>query len=68
MVQRRDGARLALKAIGKLLCRELNRDVAIQTSVARFPHLSHAARAQRRLNFIWTELRARGKSHRCWQL
>ena len=69
MVQRRDGARLAIEALlGFRIFRQMagqnfNRDNTVEARIFRAVHLSHAARAQRRLNFVRTKLRARGQSH-----
>ena len=43
---------------------DLQRDVAIQLCVARAIHLAHPACAERRLNFVGTELCARRQRHR----
>ena len=45
MVQRGDRARFALEALGELLGRNLDGDVAAQARVVRAVHLAHAARA-----------------------
>src|ERR1700677_4672918 len=60
MIQRRNRAGLSLKAIGELLGRNLDGDVAIQSWVARLPHLAHATLAETRDDLVRSE--ARG----CW--
>ena len=71
MIQCRNGLRFALEArfqvrIGrKMRGQNLDGYVASQPCVARPVHLSHAARAQRRLDLIRTEFRARGEGHQC---
>ena len=66
MVQRRNRPRLALHALFQLRRRRkmrgenFDRDRAVEARVAGAIHFSHAARAEQRLNFVWTEFRARG--------
>ena len=43
MIQRRNGARFAFEAIGELLRRNFDRDIAIQPRIARSPHFAHPA-------------------------
>ena len=69
VVQRRNSPRFALEALlgleirRKMRRQDLDRDGAIQARVARTIHLTHAACAKRRLNFIGSEFRARGQGH-----
>ena len=69
MVQRRNGSSLAVKALPgfrilrKMRRKNLDGDGAVEASVERAIDLAHAARAQRRLNFVRTEFRARGQGH-----
>src|SRR5262245_16993341 len=56
----------ALQPVGVLRKRRrqhLDRDVALQTLVARPVNLSHPARAERRGDLVRSELRSGGKSH-----
>ena len=70
MVQRRDRPALALHSLlefrrrRKVGSKNLHRHGAVEASVTSTINFSHAARAQRRLDFVGAELRARGKSHR----
>jgi hypothetical protein len=56
MVQGGDGAGLAFEAVGEGGLRELDRDRAVETGIAGLPHLSHAARAEGREQFVGSEL------------
>src|SRR5262249_1402485 len=64
------GARLlleALQAVRLLRVRrrqDLDRDFAAEARILRAVDLSHAARAQRRSNLVWSEPGAGGESHR----
>src|SRR5438045_3970839 len=40
-------------------------DHAVKPRVSSTVHFAHAASAECRLNFVWTEFRARGEGHRC---
>ena len=68
MVQRRNGARLALHALlqfrrrRKMGSQNFHGDGAIEARIARAIDLAHAARAKRRLDFVGTELCARGET------
>ena len=42
MIQHRHGVRLAFEPLAKLLRGYLDGDLAVETSVAGFPHLAHA--------------------------
>src|SRR4030095_12768164 len=70
MGELREGARFAVKPITKLRIgregfrQDLDRDGAIQTSVAGFVDLAHAAGADGGLDFVRAEARAGRKSHR----
>ena len=55
MIQRRDGARLALEPLGELLARNLDRDRPAQPRVVRLVDLAHAAGANQRGYFVGTE-------------
>src|SRR5208282_3495449 len=74
MLERRNSFCFALHALsqfrvrGKMRRQNLDSNNSVEARVLGAVDFAHPARAQRRLNFIWTELRARGKSHRCWQL
>src|SRR5882672_9988765 len=66
MIQGRNGASFPLEALlGLRIFRKMRRQDldgygAVKAGVARAVHLAHAARSQRRLDLIWTELGARG--------
>ncbi len=66
MIQRRNSARLALEPLlGLRILRKMRRQNldshgAVEARVARAIHLAHAARSERRLDFIGTKLGARG--------
>ena len=60
MIQRRDGARLALEAFAEFGLGDLDRDDAIQARVVGFVHLTHAARADGREDFVRAEFVAWG--------
>jgi hypothetical protein len=74
MRQLGDGAGFALEALAEFgILREMfgedfDGDVAIQPRIASAIHLTHAPRAQRRLDFIRPEFRSRGKGHPFAQL
>src|SRR5437868_6668002 len=69
MIERCYGPRLLLEAVQPIaIARErfgedLYRNFAAKTSVQSAIDFAHAARAQRRLNFVGTQLRARGERH-----
>ncbi len=63
MVQRGDGSRLSFKAFCEIALRDLDRDDPIQARVAGLPHLSHAAGAERRKDFIRSEFVADSERH-----
>src|SRR5689334_13324284 len=52
MIQRRNGARLTLKALAELRRRNLDRDSPPEPGVARFPDLAHAARTDGRQDLV----------------
>src|SRR5262245_46261781 len=56
MVQRGDGSRFPLEALGELLLRSLDGYDAIETRVASFVHFPHSARADRREDLVRPEL------------
>ena len=58
MVQRGDRASFLLETRRVLALQPLDRDDTIETRVAGFLHLAHAAGAERRDDFIRTETRA----------
>src|SRR5271169_5005037 len=70
MVQRRDGPRLALEALFGLrivrqMCRQnLERNRAVEPSVAGAVHLAHPTCTGRGDYFIRTNARARGQRHK----
>src|SRR5450631_3063778 len=74
MIQRRNDPGFALEPllrlgiVRKMGGKNLDRYRPVQASVARAINLAHAARPERRFNFIRTESGARGKSHSCAQL
>jgi hypothetical protein len=55
VIERSHYSRLALEAFGEIFLGDLDCDDAIQASVARLVHLSHAARADQREDFIGAE-------------
>ena len=69
MVQGRGRARLLCEALqplriaGERRGENLDGDIAIQPGIAGAVNLAHAARAQRRLNFIRAEFHARRQGH-----
>ena len=69
MVQRRNRSRLLLEPpqtvgiIGERSWKDLQRHIAQKTSVARAIHLSHAAGADERTDFVRPELRVRREGH-----
>ena len=71
MVQRREGLRFALEprepfgVVRERVRQELDRDVAIQLRVARSVHLSHAAFADLRGDFVDAEAGAGSKGQVC---
>jgi hypothetical protein len=52
MIQRGDGARFALEALGEGFFRELDGDGTVEASVASLVHFAHAARANGRNNLV----------------
>ena len=54
-----------LRIGGERLGQDLDRDNAIETRVARFVDLAHAARAERRDDLVRAETGAGGKRHVC---
>lgn len=56
---------LGLGIIGEMRGQDLDRDGAVEARITRAIHFAHAARAQPRLDFIRSEVRARGKGHPC---
>src|SRR5262249_32091717 len=69
MIQLRDDARLTveplaeLRIAGERLREDLDRDSAVEARVARLVHLPHAARAERREDFVRAEAAAGGEGH-----
>src|SRR5580704_16329438 len=69
MVERRNRFCFALHALFQFWRRRemrgqnFDRDRAIEASVAGAINFSHAARTEKRLNFVWTEFCARGERH-----
>jgi hypothetical protein len=63
MVDRSDGARFALKPVVIVGDHPLDRDGAIQASIARFVDLTHTSRADQRLDFVWAKLRTGSEDH-----
>ena len=69
MIERGDGAGLALHAllefgrVGEMCSENFNGYDAIEPSVAGAVDLAHAARSERRLNFIWSKFRAGSQRH-----
>src|ERR1700680_1340059 len=63
LVQCGDGARLALEAFAEEAVTFLDGDHAVQARIAGLPHLAHATHAERRNDFVRTELLAWGKRH-----
>ena len=74
MLQRRDGARLALETLFQLRAgsqarrQNLDRDCAVESGIPRPIHFAHSARTQRKLDFVGAKFRARGQSHAWAQL
>jgi hypothetical protein len=72
VVQCRSRAGLSLEAPQTVrirrdgLRKHLDRDLAFEPRVARPVHLSHAARAQRRQDFVRAQTSADGERHRNW--
>jgi hypothetical protein len=64
MIQGGNRARLPRKAFTEFLVRGLDRDGAVEPRVARFVHLSHAARPKRREDFVGPEVCACRQGHR----
>ena len=69
MVQRRDDAGFALKAllrfgiVGKMSWKNLDGNGTVKACVSRAINLSHAAGAERRFDFIGAEFSARVEGH-----
>jgi len=69
MVQAGDGLGLALKAllqsciVGKMRGKNLDSDSAVQARVARALNFLHAARAQRREDFVGAQASTGGQGH-----
>ena len=69
MLKRRDGARFlskalaALRPIRKRRRQQLDGHGAVESRVAGAVDLSHPARANGRLDFVWTEACAGGQRH-----
>ena len=63
MIQPGDGARLELEAVAEALTANFDGDGSGQARVARAIHLTHAARAQRRLDLIRSQTRSSGELH-----
>ncbi len=53
----------AIRVIGELGRKDLDRDDPIEPRVPRAVHLAHAARAERREHFVWAKLLSRGERH-----
>jgi hypothetical protein len=67
MLQRGDSSGFMLEPLAELRARNLDRDVPIQTRVLGTIHFSHAARANRRKDFLRAELIAGRKLH-IWRI
>src|SRR5260370_30907734 len=65
MIQCGDHARFTLEALAELLGTDLDRDDAIKPRIARLPHLPHAARTDRRKDFVRAKAAAAGQAHEC---
>jgi len=71
VVQRTENSPFLLKALRKIGARrkdcwkDLDRDASIEARVTSAVYFAHSARAERRLNFIGAEFRARGEGHPC---
>ena len=68
IIQRRGGERLPFEAmarhrVGDLTREDFDGDRALQARVPSLVHLSHAARAEHRDNFVRANSRARGETH-----
>ena len=69
MIQAGDGFGLALEAltachiVGEMRGKNLDGDRTLQSHITRLINLAHSARAERRDNFVGSELRARGQGH-----
>src|ERR1051325_1625717 len=63
MIQRCDGACLALEALGELRGGNFDGDVAIESRIGGAIHLTHAPSSERAENFTGTEFLARSKWH-----
>jgi hypothetical protein len=63
MVDRGDGARLALKPAHIVSDQPLDRDRTIQAFIVRLVDLPHASRADQRLDRVWAEPRAGSQEH-----
>src|SRR5580658_5553445 len=63
MIQRGDGFGFTLEALAELRGGDFDRDVAIQPRVSGAIHLSHAASAEGRKDFVGTESVARRERH-----
>jgi hypothetical protein len=63
MVQCGHRAGLPLKALGKLLLGDFDRDDPVQACIARLVDLSHAAGADERKDFVRAEFVADGQGH-----
>ena len=68
MIQRRGGERLPFEAmarhrVGNLTREDFDGHLALQARVPSLVHLSHAARAEHRDNFVRADSRARGETH-----
>ncbi len=74
MIQRRNCPSLALhplfeiEIVGEVCRQNLDGNIAPQPCIASAIHFAHAAGAERRQDFIGTELSARGQGHGCAQL
>ena len=64
MIERGDGARLALEAIVELARGNLDRDGPVEARVGAEVHLAHAALADHRQNLVVTKLFAGGQGHK----
>ena len=63
VVDRGDGARLALKPAHIVSDQPLDRDRAIQASIVRLVDLAHTSRADHRLDFVRAKPRAGSQQH-----
>jgi hypothetical protein len=63
MIQGGDGSGFAFEAFAEFLLGGFDRDGTVKPSITRSVHLTHAAGADRRKNFIRAEFVCRRKRH-----